>query len=234
MQTQEPGDSGLEVSQPPTPLAYMREKMADAEALFTAHLTAVSAESGVVDLARDLLVLCEEVAAELLRLAPVKQLDCRAGCDTCCRNLIQVRPIFAFLAMSEARRTFPPEQFEILADRLLNGSPFCPFLFDGRCAVYQARPMVCRGYYSLDRRKCEQGDYCEKDLGYQGEDAHAAHQLMVFLFALEKRIESLEAAAGLEQGAVFLDTAARIILKDPGAATRWLAGERVFSEHAAI
>ncbi|WP_342628038.1 YkgJ family cysteine cluster protein [Nguyenibacter vanlangensis] len=219
---------GRALSRPASPLAHMRDRMAEADAAFRAGLDTAATEADILRLARNLLGLCDEVAETLRHLVPVKALACRAGCDTCCHSLIQVNPVFAILAMAEARRIFSADQFEILRNRLVSGSSFCPFLFDGACAIYQSRPMVCRGYYSFDLALCRQGDYCEKDLGYQGDGAHAAHQLMIFLFALEKRLESIEESLGLDSGPVFLHAAARVLLEGPDAARRWRTGERVF------
>ncbi|TDP47796.1 YkgJ family cysteine cluster protein [Zavarzinia compransoris] len=214
---------------PASPLALMRQQMAAADDRLRAGLAAARDEADIIAIARDLLALCEAVAADLAGLAPVKPLACRAGCDLCCRNLIQVRPLFAVLAAAEARATFPPAQFAVLLDRVAGGTDFCPFLFDGRCSIYHVRPMVCRGYYSLDFERCREGDYCEKGLGYQGDGGHAAHQSMVFLFALEKRIEAIEADLGLAPGLVLLDRAVRTLLAEPDATARWLAGEAVFT-----
>ncbi|MBB2190191.1 hypothetical protein HLH34_09445 [Gluconacetobacter azotocaptans] len=222
-------DNRTSASRPASPLAYMREKMTQADAAFRHDLAAATDGTDVSRLARTLLALCDDVADELLRIGPVKPLACRAGCDTCCRSLIQVNPVFAVLAVAEARRTFSRDRFQALKDRLASGTPFCPFLFDGVCSIYHSRPMVCRGYYSLDLDLCKQGDYCEKNLGYQGDEAHAAHQLMIFLFSLEKRIEGIEADLGLDPGPVFLDAAARVLLETPTAPDAWLSGGRIFS-----
>lgn len=188
--------------------------MAEAEALIAARLPSARSTAAQAELARDLLALCDGLAEALHRVAPVDFPICAAGCDTCCLNRIQVRPMFAALAITEARRALPAGQFATLEARLRGEPTFCPLLFDGRCAIYAARPMVCRGYYSFDRRLCEQGNYCEGDLGYQGEDAHAAHQFLAFLFALEKRIEAAETACGAEPGPVYLDSALRRLLDE--------------------
>ncbi|MBB2204967.1 YkgJ family cysteine cluster protein [Gluconacetobacter takamatsuzukensis] len=207
-----------------SPLAYMRQKMGQADAAFRRDLQAATGTADLVRLARSILALCDEVAEALKRLSPAAPLACRKGCDTCCRNLVQVNPPFAILAVHEARQTFPPERLQALKDRVQAGVPFCPFLFDGSCTIYAARPMVCRGYYSLDVDLCRQGEYCEKERGYQGDQAHDAHQLMIFLFALEKRLESIETELGLRSDPVFLNDAAGTLLTDADAPAHWLAG----------
>lgn len=214
-----------------SPLEYMRRVIAETEAMMAQQLHAARTEDDVRGLARALLTQADAVAATLATLAPLKAPACRQGCDACCHNLIQVRPLFAILAVDYVRATFSAEQLRALSERLGSArAPHCPFLAEGLCSIYAARPMVCRGYYSFDAALCAQGKACEKDLGYQGEGAHALHQLMVFLLVLERRLEAVEADCGLESGPVFLDNAVRILLTDSTATTRWLAGEQVFSE----
>ncbi|GAA4502759.1 YkgJ family cysteine cluster protein [Gluconacetobacter tumulicola] len=209
-----------------SPLAYMRQKMDQADSTFRRDLQAATGEADLVLLARRILQLCDEVAETLKRLSPTAPLACTKGCDTCCHSLVQVNPLFAILAVHEAWHTFPPERLQLLKERLASPPAFCPFLFDGSCSIYAARPMVCRGYYSLNFDLCRQGEFCEKHLGYQGDQAHAAHQFMIFLFALEKRLESIETEFGLQGDPVFLNMAARTLLETPGAPERWLAGAR--------
>lgn len=181
-----------------SPLAYMRQKMEQADSTFRHNLQAATSKTDLVHLARHILELCDEVGEELKRLRPAPSLACTKGCDTCCHSLVQVNPLFAILAVHEARQTFPQDRLQALKERTQSDLAFCPFLFDGSCSIYAARPMVCRGYYSLNVALCRQGDYCEQHLGYQGDQAHAAHQFMIFLFALEKRLESIETAIGLQ------------------------------------
>ena len=211
-----------------SPLAAMRQKMNQAAAAFRRDLPAATNEADLLRLARRMLDLCEDVAETLRQISPTAPLACTKGCDTCCRSLVQVNPLFALLAVHEARQTFPPDRLQALKDRTEAGVPFCPFLFEGSCSIYAARPMVCRGYYSLNVDLCRQGDFCEKHLGYQGDQAHAAHQFMIFLFALEKRLESIEAEIGLRNEPVFLNTAARTLLATPDAPERWRTGAQPF------
>lgn len=209
----------------------MRGEMNRMSSFFEESLSRCTDESDICHLAEEMLAASDAVAATLQYICPVPPLACRVGCDTCCHSLIQVNPVFAFLAIAQARDTMDPDRLQVLAERLASGTPFCPFLFDGACSIYAARPMVCRGYYSFDVTQCEQGECCEKSLGYQGDDAHAAHQNMIFLYVLEQRIESIENTLGLDPGPVFLDAAARILFATPESGARWLKGERLFSQH---
>lgn len=211
-----------------SPLQYLRMKIGKAESEITIFLKKANREADLVRLGFDILRLCDDVAAQLQQISPSKALACREGCDLCCRNLIQINPIFAVVALQEARRSFDEEQFEVLKERLVSDTPHCPFLFDGRCSIYSVRPLVCRGYYNLDFELCKIGDYYEKDSGYQGQDGHAAHQLMIFLFVLENRIETIEKSLGLDTGPVFLNVAVRTLLERPETVEAWLSGQKIF------
>lgn len=193
----------------PTALNYMRSKMDEADTMFKEGLADISQPSDLTQLASKLLDLCNDVSGHLAHICTVKPVACHNGCDICCRSLIQINPIFARLALEHAREIFTQERLEQLHQRLVEGTPFCPFLFDGSCSIYDKRPMVCRGYYSLDISMCQTGIFCEGETGYQGDDGHAAHQYRIFLFVLEKRIEEIERGFGIEPGPVFLHEAVR-------------------------
>lgn len=203
---------------PPVPatatLTYMRSKVSEADAMFRQGLGNLSQPSDMIRLASRLLDLCNDVSDHLNHLCIVKPVACRNGCDTCCRSLIQVNPIFAHLALDHAQRTFTPDRLEQLHQRLLTGVPFCPFLFDGVCSIYEQRPMVCRGYYSLDVALCLAGTFCEDNPAYQGDDGHAAHHYRIFLFVLEKRLEEIEKEFGIAPEPVFLHEAVHLLWDD--------------------
>jgi Fe-S-cluster containining protein len=72
-------------------------------------------------------------------------ITCRAGCDDCCRRRFSVTTIEA-AALGEALDRLPAEERRRVAARAAEpeGS-VCPALGeDGRCAVYEARPTICR------------------------------------------------------------------------------------------
>jgi hypothetical protein len=74
-------------------------------------------------------------------------MECRAGCDACCRERLSVTAVEAaeirdaVIALSAATR-------ERLAIRAADDPHNrCPALEpDGRCAVYEGRPLVCRSH----------------------------------------------------------------------------------------
>lgn len=94
--------------------------------------------------------LCDKVDAFSARAhaAQAPWLRCRAGCDGCCRTrrtawAVEIDALRAHLA------TLPETQRAALAarreDPAVVAGERCVFLDpDGRCAVYAARPLICR------------------------------------------------------------------------------------------
>ena len=72
-------------------------------------------------------------------------ITCRAGCDDCCRRRFSVTSIEA-AALREALSRLPAEERWRVAARAADAAgTACPALGeDGRCAVYEARPTICR------------------------------------------------------------------------------------------
>ncbi|MDI1475170.1 YkgJ family cysteine cluster protein [Polyangium sp. y55x31] len=72
-------------------------------------------------------------------------ITCAAGCDDCCRRRFSVTTIEA-AAVQEALDRLPAEERQRVAARAADAAgTACPALGeDGRCAVYEARPTICR------------------------------------------------------------------------------------------
>jgi len=78
------------------------------------------------------------------RIAQVPPCACPAGCDRCCRVSFTLFPVEAF-HLRGAYLRLPPAVAERVARRALAvPAGDCPFLLDGRCAVYASRPVLCR------------------------------------------------------------------------------------------
>lgn len=66
------------------------------------------------------------------------------------------------MTVAEARRLrragHPiPHDDVAMAELTLTGSYSCPALVDGRCSVYELRPLVCRLYGAAEALTCEHG-----------------------------------------------------------------------------
>lgn len=96
-----------------------------------------------------------------------RSLACGPGCDACCRQPIPVTPLEFLLMRAWLRFRAPADSRARLEAQLptrLRDEPSplrrpCPFLLEGGCAVYVARPLACRRYLVLDRR-CAPGEDC--------------------------------------------------------------------------
>jgi len=106
----------------------------------------------------------------------------------------------------------------------------CPLLDhgNGRCLIYDHRPLACRGWNSLDAGKCEAAI---------GDTKNA---LNVPVFAAQRvatqgitgGIVVGLAEAGWKKSAVHFVVALNIALTEPEACERWLAGEALFDAAA--
>jgi Fe-S-cluster containining protein len=83
--------------------------------------------------------LCNTIAATL-----GEQITCSAGCSSCCTS-ISVFSVEA-AAMREALENLPEQKaVEILRHVLEHAEDErCPLLFNHRCLLYEARPIICR------------------------------------------------------------------------------------------
>lgn len=95
---------------------------------------------------------------------------CGPGCDACCRNSLTLLPVEAFrlregfdgLAASEKQKV--TNACQALASEGRQGP--CPVLHDGRCLLYEHRPLVCRthGFPLYSTEFAERGgtpvDFC--------------------------------------------------------------------------
>lgn len=95
--------------------------------------------------------------------------DCQAGCSYCCYYHVPVTPAEA-LALAEyistlpdagriaiqARLTATAARVAPLSQRVyITTNIPCAFLDAGRCSVYAARPIACRGFHSRDVAACQ-------------------------------------------------------------------------------
>lgn len=150
---------------------------------------------------------------------PAKPLACKEGCSLCCsRTIVVTQPPFAIFALYYGRNTDAGAAYAHAARRLQEGGTDCPFLADGSCSIYPARPLVCRLYHSFDLGRCRRRDYQRSPtLETLGEVAVAKGLIDGFR------------ELGLDCRDVAFDKALRLLLSRPGTAEQWLAGAEVFA-----
>jgi len=72
-------------------------------------------------------------------------LTCHAGCSDCCIDGLSVTSVEA-AAIEETLRGLDARLRGALREAAGTPSEHCPALVEGRCAVYEARPVVCRSH----------------------------------------------------------------------------------------
>ena len=103
----------------------------------------------------------DEHASRVMAAYP-QRFACRAGCDACCRSERNVSAV-ELHALREAVAALPPETRAQLQP---GAEDRCSLLLpEGRCAVYEARPIICRSH-GLPLRMETQLDVCP--LNFEG------------------------------------------------------------------
>lgn len=99
------------------------------------------------------------------------RVDCAKGCDWCCHQPVYaisheihylsdyITTNFTSLKIEEVitRAQIKNEVVEKLSEsELLNHKAACPLLENGACIAYEARPMACRIYLSMNVKSCKE------------------------------------------------------------------------------
>jgi hypothetical protein len=94
-----------------------------------------------------------------------RQSACRKGCFFCCCQPVEASLPEVLLLADHLRRSLSPHEMTALRMRIdayeasLRAEPdhgaLCPLNVAGACSVYEARPLLCRGFNALDVTDCE-------------------------------------------------------------------------------
>jgi len=203
----------------------------------TAAVAEALARDGDAGAVRRAAKLAHQLNDNSLRRSPFPgTLACRAGCAYCCHaNRVAVTAPEAFLlaasVTARAKSGAIPRFREAAARvagldenaRIASRLP-CPLLEDGRCTVYDARPITCRQTTSVKVEMCiDEFEGRNLDKGVEGSPQHAVHSghaQMLLLAGL--------AANGFPVVRYELGAAVLRVLDSPDAERRWLDGEGIF------
>jgi hypothetical protein len=173
------------------------------------------------------------VTQEFERLAQASSpppLACSKGCDPCCHGYVSVLGGEVFRILRYLARQ-PPERRQAFLDRVAAAdartrgrSPEerardrvpCPLLENGACGVYEARPLACRAFVSLDAAACRRHF---AGLGGTMPFPSAFPWLRAALLSV---FEGAAKAARADGQAYELTAALRIAADIPEAEARWL------------
>jgi Fe-S-cluster containining protein len=83
--------------------------------------------------------LCQGITVELGEL-----ITCSAGCSGCC-SVITIFPV-EVAALQDALEALPAQEAETIRQHVRQqaSGEGCPLLFNQRCLLYRARPIICR------------------------------------------------------------------------------------------
>ncbi len=158
---------------------------------------------------------------------------CKVGCSYCCYGLIPVT-VPELVELSQVLEGWSDSERQLLRVRLAayaekskeywrydlhHFSEPCPLLFDGKCTVYENRPLYCRGKSSYDAEDCR-----KQMLGEQvplkvvpGQHETGAYSVGGIVLGLK--------AANCYSGTYDLGASLGILVSHPGAAEELSKGE---------
>jgi Fe-S-cluster containining protein len=178
---------------------------------------------------------------ERIASAPdVGTLACRAGCTWCCYFSVDVRAAEVFTILDFVERTFTVEEkARVYTEVRANSAALqklgegernrrnvkCPFLNDGRCTIYAARPQSCRNYHATNVAGCQKSyeepdnDDIDPDFASWVYQAGTAH---VDAFSTAMR------DAGYDVNAYELNCALDAAMSEPESRERFKSGSQPF------
>ena len=129
--------------------------------------------------------------ARIAAAADVGTLACRAGCTWCCYFTVDVRAAEVFRILDFVEQSFTlEEKARVYAEVRVNSVAIrnlgegervtrnvkCPFLNEGRCTIYAARPQTCRNYHATNAAGCRQSFEEPENLEIDPEFAPGVYQ----------------------------------------------------------
>jgi Fe-S-cluster containining protein len=181
----------------------------------------------VLDLVRQ---VHDDLTAAIEALPSKAQHACAPGCDFCCYLPVDVLAPEAFRITAHLEQTCSREALSTLVYRLGAqgqhdfGIRPCVFLANGRCSIYEVRPMVCRGYNSLSKERCEAYHH-DASVNLKGTKDRVAGLLAE---AIEDGVIAGLEALGLDAQWYELPSAVLRALETTDGPVRWARGEAVF------
>jgi Fe-S-cluster containining protein len=190
-------------------------------------LQASRKDAAVLDLVRQ---VHDDMTAAIEALPSKAQHACAPGCDFCCYLPVDVLAPEAFRIAAHLEQTCSPEVLATLVYRLgVQGQHDfgvrpCVFLANGRCSIYEVRPIVCRGYNSLSKERCEAYHH-DASVDLKGTKDRVAGRLAE---AMEDGVVAGLEALGLDAQWYELPSAVLRALETTDGPARWARGETVF------
>jgi hypothetical protein len=160
---------------------------------------------------------------------------CAPGCNFCCHLRVMVYPHEALALLHHLHVRMPAQRAQEVRERLLANATLlqthdpaqprpptaCAFLVDGQCSAYEARPISCSGYHSLNRALCQRR-YETSTLMSVG--IPVSQELRQFALTLQDELGRAVESAGLSADRVELQTTLAALLRQPALVDTWRLG----------
>jgi Fe-S-cluster containining protein len=152
-------------------------------------------------------------------------LNCRAGCSGCCQHHLSVFPVEAAqistaiqLLPDETQQTLKHQAAETVERESQGQAVACPLLINDECAIYQARPVICRTQGLPLLYETEDGhqavDFCPLNFTAEGATDELAEARLVPLETLNLRLAAINLQFCREQGVSDAASFRRIRISD--------------------
>ena len=128
------------------------------------------------------------------------QFACRAGCFDCCRAGLSVFAIEADRIRGALARLPGDVRAQVRVQAAEEDRKHCALLVDGRCSVYDERPILCRSHGLAVRPDAAQPEFDHCPLNYTSETPPAASMLV--LDAVNRPLSVMAAMWGGERVAI--------------------------------
>ena len=181
-----------------------------------------------------------ETMALKLRHPRTPRVDCKEGCDWCCYQTVPVTPPEAFAIANFLSSSEDPTRAAVTLAKLVDVNQKtqglaprertklhipCAFLDQGRCSIYAVRPLSCSEFTSMNVNACKRA----YRVGFKPKGIiHEKARMVAFYAIRQGLLEGLREALPESDAEHYELTAAVIAAKPPDAASRWLAGEKLF------
>lgn len=164
-------------------------------------------------------------------------IGCGAGCSACCHQNVETTiPEAILVALRISAPDDPRRQtvldsahvFEDMSDeaRARTGRP-CPLLAEGKCSVYDDRPLACRSLFAPDGNQCGAALRALVDTGEL--IPMGIYPIPQFMSAGDQSaMRGICKDLGLQDDPVDLVQAVAAMLRDPDMIERWAGGQAVF------
>ncbi len=179
--------------------------------------------------------------ANLVEASPARaEHACASGCSWCCHQLVRISAVEAIALAEALREAYPSDWLLAIRERLATQAAIiakianpleyhaanisCVFVGgEGECAVYEWRPLVCRGYHSLSVSACQER-YVDVAAPTPPIDAYSHLAAIAVLHGVSLAV----GAAGRDHQLYELHAAVLRALDTVGAPGRWARGEELF------